>query len=320
MKNTLRRFDYNNKVVVITGGSRGLGLVLARELAARGAHLALLARDAEELATASAELAAQFPAISIHTEVCDITNRHEVESSIPNILQRFGRIDMLINNAGIISVTPYENSTESDFRRSIESHFWGPYYMTEAVLPHFKNKGEGRVVNISSIGGKIAVPHLAPYCAGKFALAGYSQALSGELMKDKIYVTSVYPGLMRTGSVGQAEIKGQAQMEYAWFSLASSLPLLTVSAEKAARDILNAAAKGKSELIISLPAKIAAKFQSLAPELFTDITSATTDLLPSPAAHSKGPVKGKEAHSFLSPNFATRLSEQAAERNNEHGI
>jgi short-subunit dehydrogenase len=322
VKRTLRFFEYKNKVVLITGGSRGLGLVLAREVASRGAHLVLLARDLDELKTAKAQLNEQYPDCEVLPVACDMKDKAQVTWALKQVFIHFGSLDMVINNAGIITVMPYENASEDDFREAMDTHFWGPFNMMEAVLPHFKTNGGGRIVNISSVGGKVAVPHLAPYCASKFALVGYSDSLAAELAKDAIYVTTVCPGLMRTGSIGHAEIKGHAAWEYSWFALASSLPLLTVSAEHAARQICDAAQVGRAELIISLPAKVLVKMRQLMPELTSDFARLATGLLPSPALKPKESAakKGMDTKTPLVPSFLTRSAEKAAHKNNEGQI
>src|SRR5688500_18964464 len=229
----LTRYSFADKVVLITGGSRGLGLVLARELAARGAKIAICARDDDELSRAREDLTAR--GAEVFDAVCDVREQTEVNKLISDVRWRFGRIDVLINNAGVIQVGPLETQTQLDFEDSMRVHFWAAFYAMQAVLPEMKSRREGRIINISSIGGKIAVPHLAPYCASKFALAGLSSALRAELVQDNIYITTVYPGLMRTGSHINALFKGQHRKEFALFSIVNGLPITSVSAEGAAR-------------------------------------------------------------------------------------
>lgn len=322
IKRRLRHFSYQNKVVLITGGSRGLGLVLARELASRGAHLVLLARDKEELQKAQNQIQDLYPECEVLTVPCDLTQKYQIIWAIKQIFIHFSSLDMIINNAGIISVMPYENASEDDFKDAMDTHFWGPFHLIEAALPHFKAHRGGRIVNIGSIGGKVSVPHLAPYCASKFALTGYSDSLRAELMKDNIYVTSVSPGLMRTGSIGHAQIKGQESLEYSWFALASSLPLLSVSAEKAAKSICDAAQIGQAELIISLPAKLAVKLRALMPELTSDVVNLANAVLPSPARRDlpHEAKLGMEVDSPVVPSIATLKAEKAAQKNNEGRI
>jgi short-subunit dehydrogenase len=180
-----------------------------------------------------------------------------------------------------------------------------------------RERAGGRVANISSIGGKIAVPHLTPYCASKFALAGLSSALHGELAKDNIFVTTVYPGLMRTGSHVNAYFKGQHKKEFALFSILNGLPLTSVSAEGAARRIVEALAKGQAELVISPQAKLAVKVNALMPNITSAILAATNQLLPGPGGVGHGHATGLESDSELSPSILTSMVDAASYRNNE---
>src|SRR5437588_541584 len=258
-----RTIDLRDKAVVITGGSRGLGLVLARTFADQGSQLALLARDADELADAETDLCRR--GANVYTEACDVTDQQQVKQAMENITGRFGRIDVLVNNAGSIQVGPMELMTIGDYEEMMKIHFWAPLYTTLAVLPQMRQRGQGRIVNISSIGGKIAAPHLLPYSASKFALVGFSEGLRSELLKEGIYVTTVCPGLMRTGSPRNASFKGQHQAEYAWFSISDALPIFSISAERAARTIIRACKYGDAEVLLSLPTKVAVWFHGLFP-------------------------------------------------------
>jgi short-subunit dehydrogenase len=309
------RYDYSNKVVLITGGSRGLGLVLARELAGRGAKIAICARDREELNRAKEDL--ESYGAEVFDAVCDMRDQTEVEQMIDDVRSRFGRIDVLVNNAGVIQVGPLEAQTQADFEEAMQIHFWGPFYAMRKVIPEMQARGEGRIVNISSVGGKIAVPHLTPYCASKFALAGLSSAMHGELAKDGISVTTVYPGLMRTGSHINAFFKGQHRKEFALFSAMNGSPLTSVSAEGAARKIASAAARGQAELVISPQAKIAVKINALFPNLTSTILAATNQLLPSNGGVGRGHATGLESTSPVSPSIMTALVDAASYRNNE---
>ncbi|MEJ7617506.1 MAG: SDR family oxidoreductase, partial [Pyrinomonadaceae bacterium] len=220
-----RAFEMRGQTVLITGGSRGLGLLIARELARQGAQLAICARDGAELARARADLlACGARALAVQ---CDVTERAQVNEMVHRVSEHFGRIDVLINNAGTIQVGPVEVMTVEDYEEAMKTHFWAPLYTTLAVLPEMRRRA-GRIVNISSVGGKIAVPHLVPYSASKFALVGLSSGLRTELAKDGIVVTTVSPGLIRTGSPRNATFKGQHREEYAWFSIGDSLPLTSM--------------------------------------------------------------------------------------------
>lgn len=309
------KYDLKDKVVLIVGGSRGLGLVMAREFAKGGARIAICARDIEELQRARADIES-FGARVLDI-VCDARRQAEIISTVESVRERMGPIDVLVNNAGIIRVGPLELQTQQDFEESMQLHFWAPYYATQAVLPEMKRRGSGRIVNISSIGGKVAVPHLASYCAGKFALVGLSSAMRTELVQHGIYVTTVCPGLMRTGSHINAEFKGQNEKEFALFSLMDGLPITSVSAESAARQIVNAVRRGDAELTISLQAKLAARFQALFPETTAGILELTAAALPGPGTADKTSHTGLESTSAISPSIVTSLIDEAAERNNE---
>lgn len=310
-----RHYDFENKVVLITGGSRGLGLVLAREFAAEGARVAICARDAEELAVAREDL--ENRGAEVFDAICDVRNQDDVIALIEDVKTRFGQIDVLVNNAGVIQVGPLEVQTQKDFEDAMAIHFWAPFYAMQAVLPEMRERGEGRIINISSIGGKIAVPHLAPYCASKFALVGLSSAMRVELAKENIFVTTVCPGLMRTGSHINATFKGQNEKEFALFSISNALPVSSISAESAARAIIKASKRGDAEAIISIQAQIAAKMNNLFPELTADILSLTAQLLPSKGGIGKGYATGLESVSFISPSFVTSLIDKASYQNNE---
>jgi NAD(P)-dependent dehydrogenase (short-subunit alcohol dehydrogenase family) len=308
-------YDFKGKTVLITGGSRGLGLVLARGFAAEGANVAICARDPKELERARTDLASRGARVLAFP--CDVTDRAQVRELVEVVTRHFGRVDVLVNNAGIIQVGPLELMTLEDFEQAMAVHFWGPLYATLAVLPQMRTRREGRIVNVSSIGGRISVPHLVPYSASKFALAGLSDGLRVELAKDGIVVTSVFPGLMRTGSPRNATFKGQHRAEYAWFAIGDSLPVTSIGAERAAAQIVEACRRGRAELVISTQAQAAVKFRTLFPEATADILAVVNRLLPGPGGIGRARVKGKESESSLAPSVLTTLTEWAARRNNE---
>lgn len=206
--------------------------------------------------------------------------------------------------------------TEDDYRESLATHFWGPLYTMMAVLPEMRRRREGRIVNISSIGGTVSVPHLVPYCAGKFALAGLSEGVRAEALKDGVCVTTIYPGLMRTGSPRNAYFKSKHRAEYTWFSISDALPLFSISAERAARTIVKACERGRARVVLSLPAKIAVAGFHLVPESAT-LLSFVKKMLPGPGGIGNERAKGKDSHTSASPSFLTALSDRAAARNNE---
>lgn len=308
------RFD--GKTVLVTGGTRGLGFILARRFLEEGARVAIAGREPQTLERARAELAHVGGEVLALT--CDVRDPVQVESLVSEVHERFGAVDVLVNNAGIIQAGPLESMTVEDFRDAMDTHFWGPLYTTLAVLPEMKRRREGRIINIASFAGRVAVPHLLPYDASKFALVGLSDGLRAELAQDGISVTTVCPGLMRTGSPRNAYFKGDHEAEYAWFILSDSLPGLSLNAERAARKIIESARRGDAELLVGLPAKLGVLARTLAPNLTASLLAFVNRRLPQDSRPER--FHGAESETPLTQSWVTELSHHAAERNNEMGV
>lgn len=309
------RYDFRGKHVVITGGSRGLGLVMARQFAMCRAKLTICSRDGNELDRAEAELK-EFGVPVVAVE-CDVTDRDRVREFLAVARRSNGPVDVLVNNAGVIRVGPVEEMTPTDFEQSLQTHFWAALYTTLEVLPEMKARRAGRIVNIASIGGKIAVPHLMPYSVGKFALVGFSSGLRNEFARHGIVVTTVCPGLMRTGSHLNAEFKGRHEEEYRWFAVGNAVPGLSTSAESAARSIIAACSRGDAELVIGLPAKAAVAAHALCPNLTADVMACVNRwMLPEPGGAGPDVSRGRDNRAAV-PGWITTLTDRAAARNNE---
>jgi len=311
-----RAIDLNGRVALITGGSRGLGLAMARELGSRGARITIAARDQAELERASDDLEGR----GIHVDVvpCDVADADALRALVDAIVEREGRLDVLINNAGVITVGPIDHMDAADFAQSLDVHFWGPLHAIRAALPHMRRQGGGRIVNISSIGGRIGVPHLVPYCAGKFALAGLSDGVRAELAKDRVYVTTVIPGLMRTGSPFNAWFKGRNRDEFTWFTVSDSLPMFSLHAGRAAWMVVDALQHGDPDLVIGWPAKLAVIINALAPTLVANAAATAARLLPAPdGAKGNTAASGWQSLSDWAPSRLTTLTNKAAVENNE---
>jgi short-subunit dehydrogenase len=249
---------------------------------------------------------------------CDLTSFEQTRDMVARVQRELCPIDVLLNVASIIQVGPLESMTLDDFHAAMSANFWSTVHTVLAALPSMRERRQGRLVNVSSIGGKIGVPHLVPYSCAKFAVVGFSQGLRAELARDGIVVTTVCPGLMRTGSPRHGIFKGQNQAEYLWFSVSDSLPLLTVSAENAAGQILQACSLGDAELVLSLPAQAAVTLNQLFPELSARVLELVNRfLLPAPGGIGTGARPGMDSQSAWSPSFLTGLTEGAAARNNE---
>ena len=288
----MARSFYRDKVALITGGSRGLGLQIARGICARGGKVALLARDADELARAKTDL--DHFGTEVLTIQCDLLESAQIQSAVQQSLQRFGKIDILINNAGVIEIGPVEHLQLKDFDRAMRIHFWAPYVLQLLIVPHMRVIGGGRIVNISSIGGRIAVPHMAAYCASKFALAGFSDAIRTELARDNIYVTTVTPGLMRTGSHVHANFKGDHAAEYRWFRWSLKIPFASISIHRAARKVLAACRRGSSNLIMPVSTYFIIAANGVFPSLTAHIMTLFNRTLPTRVSQ-----EGNEARSGL---------------------
>src|SRR6266480_4410328 len=311
------RYTLRDKVAVITGGSRGLGLVLARDICAQGGSVALIARDREELARAKADLARRGGAPNAFGVQCDLLDAAQIEAAVRQIIDRFGKIDILINNAGIIEVGPLEHMTREDFERAMQLHFWAAYELISQIVPEMRTWGGGHIVNISSIGGKVAVPHLAPYSVSKFALTGFSDAIRTELARDNIHVTTVAPGMMRTGSHVKAKFKGRHDDEFAWFAASAGAPLISMNADRAARKILAACRRGQPSLTLTFTARTTILGNALFPNLTGYTMKFVNRLLP-----GTGDAQGNKSRAGSdlrrrTPEWLTRLADRATQKNNE---
>src|SRR4030095_3431707 len=310
------RYSLRDKVVLITGGSRGLGLVVARQLCGAGGKGALIARDAEELGRTKAGLA-QRGGGAVLTVQCDLLDAGQTESAVRQIIDRFGKIDILINGAGIIEVGPLEHMTREDFERAMRLHFWAPFELISQIVPEMRAWGGGRIVNISSICGKIAVTHLAPYSASKFALTGFSDALRAELARDNIHVTTVAPGMMRTGSHVNAKFKGKHDAEFGWFAASSGAPLISMNADRAARKILAACRRGQTSLTLTFAARTAILGNALFPNLTGYWMKIVNRFLPGAGTEEGNELRAGSQLRRVTPQWLTRLADRATRRNNE---
>ena len=315
--------DLHGEVAVVTGASRGLGLLLARELAGQGCPLVICARDAAELERAADELRATGAEVT--TVACDVTDEATPQLLIDTAVQRYGRLDILVSNAGVIQVGPVQAAQIAHYELAMNTMALAPARLALTALPVMRRQGHGRIVTIGSIGGKISVPHLLPYSTAKFAAVGFSEGLRAELGRGPVTVTTVVPGLMRTGSHLQARFTGQPSKEFTWFSLGASLPLVSMDAERAARQIIAAVRQRRAEIILTPAGQVVSRAAGIVPGLTTEILHLVQRLaLPAPSGepgaavadeaqgHELRPAMGKKAFDRL-----TALGQAAASRFNE---
>lgn len=294
--------SFRHRVVVITGGSRGLGLDIARRLADERARVVLLARDEDELERARVELARRTPCVL--TIPVDVRERAAVERAIEQVVDAFGRIDALINDAGTITVGPFEHFRWEDLDDALRTHLIGPLAAIRAARPYLA-RTSGRIVNVTSIAGRVGVPHFAAYSASKGALVALSDALRAELAVDGIAITTVVPWLMRTGGHEHARVLGQHRREYTWFALADTLPGVAVDSDRAARAIIEAMRVGRPRLVLGGWARLIVAADAVFPGMVAFGLKTMARWLPAPAgavgevALEGGDIEAPVVHSPL---------------------
>lgn len=281
-----RRFDLKDKVVVLVGGSTGIGMALASELARHRARLAICARHEKELRATQQNVESR--GVEVLAMTCDATDLKSVENFFARTRERYGHIEVLVNVAGTIVVGPAVHSHVEDFQSVMNTNFYGPLNTLLQVIPEMISRKEGRIVNIASFGGKVPTPHMASYAASKFALVGLSETLRTELLRDGVYVTTVCPGLVRSGSTRHALFKGQHEQEKALFETMANMPLLTIDPDKLARRIVRALIYGDAELTTPTLAYIQTKIHGLMPGLTTELITLVNQLLPHRASRESG--------------------------------
>jgi NAD(P)-dependent dehydrogenase (short-subunit alcohol dehydrogenase family) len=305
------RFSFRDKVVIVTGGARGFGLAIARCLAPERPRLFILSRTAAELAEAKRDLETRGAIVEMIT--CDVRAREAVDEAVAKIARTSARIDVLINNAGVIQMAPFENTQPEDYEDSLDTHFRGPLYMIRACLPHMPRGG--RIVNIASVGGRLAVPHMLPYCVGKFALAALSDGLHAELAKDGIAVTTVSPWLMVTGSHRNVLAKGQRKAEAKLFAVGAALAGINV--DRAARAVVEACRRGRARINPGWPSDLAVLANALMPEVVqTAMSLGVRWVLPKPG-ESREADEGAYSRDLDLGWWATIFPTQAARRLNQ---
>lgn len=224
-----------NKVVIVTGASSGIGAAIARLFTAEGANVALVARSSDKLQSLAHALGPR--AMVLET---DVTDPLRVREMTRLCAERFGRIDILINNAGIGMYAAIAEMPLEQFQQLVATNWLGPVCAIQAVLPYMRKQGSGQIINISSVAGKITIPWMTVYCGSKFALNALSDGLRMELEPERIQVISVCPGAINTPFITNA-FKDAA---FKTFDQGG------ISPERVARAVLRASLRGKREIVV----------------------------------------------------------------------
>jgi NAD(P)-dependent dehydrogenase (short-subunit alcohol dehydrogenase family) len=311
-----KAMSFRAKVVIITGGGRGLGLNLARKLVAEGARVALVARSESELQRAAAELKAMGG--DVFTIVADVTKEGAAQNIVHAVVKHFGALDVLINSAGIMTFGPQEHMSKADYHAAMDLHLFAPLNLIQAATPYLKKSKTARIVNITSFGGLVAIPYMAAYTASKFAQVGLSDALRSELAKDGISVTTVCPGIMRTGSHLAINFKGNQKPEYTLFKLGVGIPGVATSAPQAAKLIVEATRHGDPSLVFPLPILGLSILTRVFPNTTGLVLGLVSRFLPKPTDESGDEAQaGHDLEPVLPSSILTKLADRAAVENNE---
>src|SRR6201984_2795681 len=197
------------QVWFITGSSRGLGRAFAEAALASGCEVAATARNIEDLA----ELKDKYGDLVLPLSL-DVTNETQASEAVKATIRTFGKLDVLVNNAGYGNVAPIEDTTLEDFRAQIETNLFGVIILTKAVLPYFRERGAGHIIQVTSIAGRIGPIGRAPYAAAKWGVEGFTETLAKEVTPLGIKVTIVEPGGFRTDFAGSSTVLRAGRPEY----------------------------------------------------------------------------------------------------------
>ncbi|MGW0531135.1 SDR family NAD(P)-dependent oxidoreductase [Streptomyces sp. NPDC003032] len=316
--------DLSGRSAVVTGGSRGLGLLMADRLTARGCAVTLAARDGDELDRARAMLLHRRPRARVRTAICDVREQADVHDLFAATNEACGGVDLAIANAGIIQVAPLETLRAEEFDDAMRSIFYGALHTALEALPHLRDSpGGGRLALISSVGGLLGVPHLLPYSCAKSAVGVLAEGLRAETAGSDVSVTAVYPGLMRTGSHVHAMFDGAQSQEYGWFSTLAGTPLVSMNARRAAERIVRATVRRRVRLVLTPAARAADLAHGIAPATTTRLSGVAARFMPDAPARRRGLREGKDIDPPRGPVAGTvqragsALNERAADAYNE---
>lgn len=303
-------------IALVAGASRGLGLAVARELGNAGQRVVITARTADDLRRATALLDAE--GVSAIARVQDVGDAAAARELVADVETEHGPIETLITVAGMLKVGPLPDRAE-DYDEPIDTMLRGPINMVHAVLPRMRRRGHGRIGIVTSIAAIVPTPHLVPYTAAKYGAIGFAQGLTEELQGEPISVTTIVPGLMRTGGHWHADYTGRPGQEYAWFALLSSLPIISIAADRAAGIIVRGVLAGRTKIIFTPLARVGEVAYRISPRATVSLLGLTNRLLPRPAdGHAPGYIAARDISSSLYDRVTT-LGRRAIDQLNQVG-
>jgi NAD(P)-dependent dehydrogenase (short-subunit alcohol dehydrogenase family) len=240
---------FKDQVVIVTGGGRGIGRSAALEFACEGATLVLAGRRMDALATAAAECRRSGgQAITVR---CDVALDEDLQALVAKAMGDYGRIDVLVNNAGVVSGGRLDELPAEDIGRIVGVNVWAPMRLTQLVLPHMRGAKRGSIVNISSVAGRMGLPFYTVYCASKYAMRGFSEALRREVMPDGLHVVAVYPGPTATDLMENVETEG--------------LPLSIATAQQVGEAIVRGVRWRQPEVFLGLAENLMSRWNDFMP-------------------------------------------------------
>ena len=246
---------FYDQVAAVTGAGSGIGRALARELARRGVHLALA--DIDEVGLAETVALCEGSGVKVTSRRVDVADREAVYAWADQVVDEHGRINLVINNAGVSLSATVEAMTYEDFEWLMGINFWGVIYGTKAFLPHLKASGNGHIVNLSSVFGLVSVPSQSAYNAAKFAVRGFTDALRMELeiAGDPVSATTVHPGGVKTNIARNGRIDDSARAISGGGSPDDFDRIAMTTPDKAAKDILLAVEHDRRRVVVGADGK-----------------------------------------------------------------
>jgi NAD(P)-dependent dehydrogenase (short-subunit alcohol dehydrogenase family) len=240
---------FSGQVVVVTGGGRGIGRATALEFASEGANIVVCGRRMDALEEAADE--ARRWGVEAAVLRCDVAVDEDLVNLVDRTIERFGRIDVLVNNAGVVAGGRLDEISADDVARMVGVNVWGPIRLSQLALPHMRAAKSGTIVNISSMAGRMGMPYYATYCASKFAMRGFSEALRRELAPDGVHVVAVFPGGTATDMTESIEF--------------DRIGMPAATADQVARAIVRGVRWRQAEVFIGIGENLMSRWNDLAP-------------------------------------------------------